>query len=232
MTLIKTITLAAIAALPTASFAGNLTPVAPAPAIAAPVDIADWSGAFVGLSVGYGSGDSGYQFSSPTTPHEISVSGGFAGIYGGYDWQVGQSVFGIDASYNASAIEGDRTCPNPSFNCYAEINNFGAIRGRYGRVLDNGALVYGAAGFAFADVTADASIGGSDVFEDPDGKVTGWTIALGMQKMLRDGWAVRGEITHTDYGSTSSGELLDDGGYGFELDPDFTSVTVSVERRF
>ncbi len=198
----------------------------------APVEIADWSGAFAGLAFGYGSGDSDFRFSSNSNRADHSIDGGFAGIYGGYNWQRGQNVFGLDASYNASSIEGETACPNPSYTCYSEIEDFGAVRLRYGRILDNGAMIYGAAGYAFASVIADADQGSGPEFLDPNASLNGWTIALGAQKMLPSGWAMRGEISHTNYGATGPGEITYGGVEYVDLDVKATSLTLGFERHF
>lgn len=196
------------------------------------VEIADWSGAFAGLAFGYGSGDSDFRYSSSSNRADHSIDGGFAGIYGGYNWQRGQNVFGFDASYNDSSIEGETACPNPSYTCYSEIEDFGAVRLRYGHILNNGAMIYGAAGYAFASVSADADPGTGPVFRDPNASLNGWTVALGAQKMLSSGWAMRGEISHTNYGATGPGEILADSGSNIDLDVIVTSLTLGFERHF
>lgn len=191
----------------------------------------NWNGAFVGVEIGLNSGNSGFVFNNTATS-DHSISGGAPSIYGGYDLRYGQNVFGLDASYHFAGPNGETSCPNPSFTCYSEVENFGAIRARYGRVLNTDVLIYGAAGFAFASVVADADPGTGPVFEDPNGNLQGWTVALGAQKMLESGWALRGEFAYTDYDTSRLDDIIADDGNSLELDVQFSTISIGLERRF
>ncbi|PVA11731.1 hypothetical protein DC366_01905 [Pelagivirga sediminicola] len=194
-----------------AALAGNVAP-APAPApIIAPA-LVDWSGPFVGAQFGGGFADTDFRYRGATPNAADHDSDGlFGGIYGGYDFQSGANVFGVDLAYNFADITGSTECPNPTFTCSSELEDFGAIRGRYGRAF-NDILIYGAAGYAFGDAKADAArAGAAPVFLDNSASVDGWTAALGVQKMLQSGWALRGEVAYYDLASSTGAIVADSG---------------------
>lgn len=208
----------------------------PAPATAAPIApapaITDWSGPFLGLRAGAGSADAGFRFLGNNNGADHSLSGGFGGIYGGYDFQSGANVYGVDLAYNFSGINGSTACPNPSFRCESEIESFGALRGRFGRAF-NDVLIYGAAGYAFGEAYADAvhPVTGP-YYADNSASVDGWTVALGAQKMLNAGWALRGEVAYYDLGAKSGAFKEGGGGDPVTYDLDMTTVSVGIEKRW
>lgn len=175
-----------------ATLAGNIEPAQVAPPVMAPAaPMTDWSGPFLGAQVGGGFGDTDFRYNG-TNPKaaDHGIDGAFGGIYGGYDFQSGANVFGIDLAYNFADISGSTDCPNSSYTCSSKLKDFGAVRGRYGRAF-NDFLVYGAAGYAFGNAKADATDSSGPAFPDNSASVDGWTAALGVQKMLASDWALR-----------------------------------------
>ncbi len=208
-------------------------PVAPPPA-PAPL----WQGPYLGVSLGFGSGDTDFDFLGLPASAPHSISGGFVGIFGGYDWQSGRTVFGIDGSYHVSDISGETGCLGAIavFSCQSSIDSFGALRGRIGRVMgdDQRSLIYVAGGYAFAEATADVIEipTGLALFPDNSASLNGWTAALGFERMTGNDWVLRGEVGYTDYGATDPGEIVAHIGNPFELDMDMVTVTIGISKRF
>lgn len=211
--------------------AGNIEPApVPTPVIAPATP--DWSGPFAGLQFGGGFGDTDFLFTQNSNTANHGIDGAFGGIYGGYDFQSGANVFGFDLAYNFSDISGSTPCPNTLFTCSSELENFGAVRGRYGRAFSD-FLVYGAAGYAFGHAKADAANNAGPVFPDNSGGVDGWTVAAGVQKMLSPGWALRGEVAYYDLEAGSNAIITDSAAADpLDLGMDMTTVSIGIEKRW
>src|SRR6516165_629856 len=123
-----TVAAGAIVEISTAS-AADLAPrtytKAPPPVSA----IYDWTGGYVGIEGGFGWGhsdqtDPGIAPPAPPPPPpppppaigdgHYSVSGGLVGGTGGYNWQAGRWVFGLEGDYSWSDIRGQSSVCGPT----------------------------------------------------------------------------------------------------------------------
>jgi outer membrane immunogenic protein len=134
-------------AVGTDALAGNNEPVAtPAPIISPAVTptavVADWSGAYAGLSYNSISGTTGYV---PGNGPFDFIDADEVGIFGGYNWQRGSLVYGGELSYMDHGV-GLVSWPNESAGSIIEL------RGRGGYAFGN-ALAYGFLGYAASDYT-------------------------------------------------------------------------------
>ncbi len=79
---------------------------------------------------------------------------GLVGIHGGYNWQVGNSVFGIEANYSRTSAGRTRFFDGTDQFLSSDLSGFGSLRGRAGIAVDN-ALLYltSGIGYVHADVT-------------------------------------------------------------------------------
>jgi outer membrane immunogenic protein len=167
----------------------------PRPPYAMPylVSIHNWSGPYLG-------GQLGYQWSSATN-NPARPSGIAGGVRGGYNWQSGSVVFGVEADLNLSAAE-DRFASWKFSNPW-----FGTVRGRLGYAFSN-VLVYGTLGLA---------VGGGRVELDgvSESKThTGWTAGAGMEVALTSAWSARVEYLYVDLSDQPYG--LIGSNHGFE----------------
>ncbi|WP_289069461.1 outer membrane beta-barrel protein [uncultured Aliiroseovarius sp.] len=216
----------------TSAIAGNFDPAPEPVQVAAPTPaVTDWSGFFLGAQLGGSWGNTDFRFANGNAA-DHNIDGFFGGVYGGYDFQSGPNVYGFDVAYNGASIDGQTDCPNPLYTCSSKLEDFGAIRARFGRTF-NDLLVYGAAGYAFGNAKADAENTSGPVFPDNSASVDGWTAAIGVQKMLSSNWALRGEVAYYDL-SAETGAIVADGTSGnpFDLRMDMTTVSVGIEKRW
>ena len=92
-----------------------------------------------------------------------------AGAQGGYDWQSGSAVFGLETDFSfahlRSSVDSDLTCspvacsadtPPPSANTRSSVDWYGTLRGRAGWATGP-MLVYGTAGLAYGKVNLNSS---------------------------------------------------------------------------
>jgi outer membrane immunogenic protein len=138
-----------------------------------------WLGAYVGTNIGF-------QWISDVGG--LSPTGFTGGIQGGYNWQSGPWVYGVEADFNLSSVSG-------TFADYQFSNPwFGTLRGRAGYAVNN-FFLYGTAGIAAGISTVTR--GG---LSDSSGHV-GWTIGAGVEFALAplglgSNWSAKVEYLH------------------------------------
>ena len=128
---------------------------------AAPYAYTSWTGFYVGGHGGYGWGDTDWNFVSSSGPvtdrasqsFSHDIKGGFGGGQVGYDWQSGKFVFGVEASWSASDINGTFLstfgAADDVYN--TKISDYFTVTGRLGVAWDR-ALVYAKGGYANANI--------------------------------------------------------------------------------
>jgi outer membrane immunogenic protein len=186
----------------------------------APVAMAsvyNWTGFYLGI-VGGGAWED-----SSTDP---KVKGGFVGGTGGYNWQTGNVVFGLEADaawadLSASGLVGGLTLSN-------KIDALGTVRGRIGYAVNN-VLFYGTGGYAWIDNKLTVSALGGSV---SDTKLrSGWTVGAGVEAFFAPQWSVKGEYLYRSF----TGETYFSGTppFAFNTGTDsFHTVQVGVNYHF
>jgi len=188
----------------------------------------NWTGGYLGVNAGGAWGNSdvrtgtvfsptGYfAASSATSIHSAgkgSVSpGGFTGgTQGGYNWQTGSLVLGLEADFEYLGQDSTRSvgpivypCCSPttySLKQKLKTDNLFTLRPRAGWAMNNW-LFYGTAGlavssintsFAFTDTFATAHASGSKTSIQP-----GWVVGAGVEYGLTPRWTLRGEYLYAD----------------------------------
>jgi outer membrane immunogenic protein len=173
--------------------------------------VAGWSGAYVGVHIGWGSADKDWAQTSPAAFAAGGNSASFTadGIIGGgqigYNWQMGNWVFGGEVDISGSGMSGDATQSfTPTWRSNTHINWLGTVTGRVGMVWDR-VLLYAKGGFAWAD---------EDHFQQftPAGGVatevsrinnthTGWIVGAGVEVALWANWTGKIEYNYVDLGT-------------------------------
>ncbi|HEY4141011.1 MAG TPA: porin family protein, partial [Pseudolabrys sp.] len=95
--------------------------------------IYNWTGAYVGINGGGGWGRS--DTSAPFASGGFDTSGGVVGGTIGYNWQAGQTVFGVEGDIDWSNIRGSATC-GVGFSCETKNSWLATARGRVGYAFD------------------------------------------------------------------------------------------------
>jgi outer membrane immunogenic protein len=185
----------------------------PTPPMAPVLD--NWSGPFVGLNAGYGSGhsdqtDRGIPVVTPPPPPpptiadgHYPVEGGFVGGTAGYNWQLGPWVFGILGDYSWADISGSSSVCGPNtvapHPCGTKLDSFGTFRGRLGYAVGptDSLLPYITGGLAVGNVHGWDSLtpaAGTSVR-------AGWTVGAGVEAKVARQWSLKFEYLHIDLGS-------------------------------
>ncbi|NNE22742.1 MAG: porin family protein [Rhizobiales bacterium] len=146
----------------------------------------DWSGPYFGIKGG-GAID-GSSSIGPTSDYD--VDGFLIGIMGGYNFQQGNLVFGLDTDSAFSGIDGSGTCGFAT--CTTEIDYLGTTRARVGYAMDR-FLPYATGGLASALV--DGSLG---PFNAKSKFHLGFAVGGGLEWAITDGWSARAEYLYID----------------------------------
>lgn len=199
-------TLALIAAITTAAFPALANGTLPAPAPVAPTivtPVSDWSGGYVGGSLGYAMHsafycDDGAAFASCSDPDTSLLpnpepEGGIIGVTAGYDWQNGSIVYGIAGDLmfgDLSDTVGDTAGFGCASGCGLEVTSVAVVRGRVGYDMGN-FLPYATAGVA---MTQASSFEGGD--DGSDGTFTNLVVGLGADYRVSDTITVGMDFLH------------------------------------
>lgn len=194
----------------------------------------DWSGAYIGASLGGGFGKAKHPFSvstpDPSGPNGTGsldiTSGGFlGGVQAGYNWQSGQVIYGVEADFQGSNIDGSDTLSyhDGGFGVDGKIGTkvqwFGTVRGRIGYAATERFMPYVTGGFAYGHYKSSASFtydpgvqnGGPTISGgvSKSGTSTGWTVGAGAEYAVTDHVTFKGEYLYTDLGKSTlySGDL-------------------------
>lgn len=165
-------------------------PITKAPAY---VPVYSWTGPYLGINGGGGWGTSRWDSTG-----SFDVSGGLFGVQAGYNWQMGQAVFGVEGDIDWTNIKGSTTafC---ALGCETSNSWLATIRGRLGYAIDR-FMPYVTGGAAFGNVRARTPgfAGGSDTG-------TGWTLGGGVEFAIAPNWTVKGEYLYVDLGNFNCG---------------------------
>jgi len=154
-------------------------PQAPAADYSEPVASGNWAGAYVG-------GTTSWQRAKMGGAKGNAIGGG---VYGGYNMQNGQMVYGGETDLNYSGVD----THNSSAGVSTQQGLNGSLRGRVGIDL-NPVLLYGTAGVAAANLEMKNNAGAKD-----DHTALGWTAGVGAEAFVTNNITARVEYRYSDY---------------------------------
>jgi outer membrane immunogenic protein len=202
-----------------------------------PPAVFSWAGFYVGGNAGWGwLHDSGETFcvnpagalngpgcsAQTATGDQIRGDGFIGGVQAGYNWQINNWVFGVEADFQDADIKGSIAAPiylvtivpippivTATENASEKLEWFGTVRGRLGIAFDR-VLIYGTGGMAYGHVKADqnsAPVGAPASFLFPSSESStkiGWTAGGGIEWAFSGKWSTKIECLYYDLGSISS----------------------------
>ena len=154
----------------------------------------NWTGFYIGINGGGGFGRS--NVAAPFTTGSFDTSGGVVGGTVGYNYQMGQTVFGLEADGDWSNIRGSAPCG--ALSCETKNDWLATARGRVGYAFDR-FLPYVTGGAAFGDIKTNVSGIGSGT----DTKA-GWTLGGGLEAAIAGPWTAKVEYLYVDLGRGGS----------------------------
>ena len=176
----------------------------------------NWTGLYVGAHVGGGWADLGFGDTG---------SGFIGGGQVGYNYQINQWVWGLEADVSGSGIKNDllsAVTPFGPFTASLNWNTFWTVTPRLGYAFDNW-LVYTKGGGAWADVSV--SVNTPFFGRSVGGTASGWVVGVGAEYAFRNNWSAKVEYNHFDFGS-------DSGVFGIGSSVTVDAVKAGVNYRF
>jgi outer membrane immunogenic protein len=212
-----------------------------------------WAGLYIGGSVGFGVGDtsgkitdidfgrhgrgleivsldSGPDFGSLFSS-EYDVNGAVYGAHIGYNFQHGNYVFGVEAAFNGTDIDGSGSALFGLVTSERELDWYATAVARLGYAQGN-MLFYGFGGVAWGTVETRLSFLGVE-FADGESDHVGWTAGVGIEYAFNDRFSVRVEYAHVDLGEeTTSLSVLDSGiTLDDEVDMSFNTIKIGASLK-
>lgn len=210
-----------------------------------------WTGAYIGAFAGYGwtsSGSVGCNFAlvgfSPSPCVGVGGGGGapnvnargfLGGLEAGYNWQVSNWVFGLEADLATMSMKGNSIFPSadqgyyPSAQLSSRYDWLGTARGR-GGILFHNTLVYATGGFAYARVDQQYFDSFNGAF-GARGWRGGWVLGGGLEHALSPQWSLKGEYLYINLQSTQFNAPLPNVST-FTFTNDFNIVRLGLNYRF
>jgi len=153
------------------------------------------------------------------------TGGVLGGVVGGYSWQSGPFVLGVEGDFMAADIDGSRRFNAGLNQVSPTIDTMADLRLRAGVAIRPQVLVYATFGGAWAnaDLPVTGPGGGSgsaDLF--------GWSVGGGAEVALSPNWSARFDYQFTDFNS----EKVDYPGGELDFDPDANTYRGSLIYRF
>lgn len=177
----------------------------------------DWTGFYGGADLGLGFGRASDVASAPPgTPFSTTNAtwnGTQAGLFGGYNWQAGWAVVGVETDIQWANLVSNPTSANPAgtmtLNDMETLNWYGTTRARFGIAPNPGWLVYLTGGAAYGSIRSDetvtnvgAGIAGQTSFTSTR---VGWTAGAGVEAAITTlptgVWSARLEFLYMDFGT-------------------------------
>jgi outer membrane immunogenic protein len=193
----------------------------------------DWTGFYIGGNLGYSWGRSSDTSSITNAAGTAVLFSGtdrtdLNGIVGGgqfgYNWQMQNWVFGLEADIQGTGEKGTHNYLCPTSTCLPnivgaavvlgpavsealsqKIDWFGTVRGRIGVLAAPKVLLYATGGLAYGEVNSNATIapvttGVSAAFPGVNSTNVGWTLGAGVEGVISGNWTARLEYLYVDLG--------------------------------
>jgi outer membrane immunogenic protein len=218
----------------------NVTPevVPPPPANSS------WSGAYLGLQGGWGTGTSNAEFANGDSGAlDLNASGAFVGLVGGVNWQFNNNlVVGLEGDISAARLIQDGTgsaFPNRS-HIDLTVDQLANLRARLGWLSNPDTLWYVSAGAAWAhasrlqvhSTTGGSGPGGLLASQFVSAWQQGWTVGVGVEQAIGDNWTARFELNYAKYASVNFPLSYTPDGDGTNADLSLTTVKFALVKHF
>jgi outer membrane immunogenic protein len=174
----------------------------------------NWTGLYFGANLGGAFGNQDVALIDNATggtaaSGSVSPDGFIIGDQIGYNWQVNQWVFGLEADFQGSTQKEDGaplTALGSTVTYTSRLRWFGTVRGRVGYAFDR-FLPYITGGWAYGDARIDgvATTGVTTRNFENDDTVSGWTVGAGIEWAILDHWSAKAEYLYINFEDGPSG---------------------------
>ncbi len=192
----------ALLATPFAAVAADIRPPVYKGVPRSVISYYNWSGLYVGATVGYGTGTSAWDVAGVSVA-DISPKGMLYGVTVGYNWQAGSFVYGLEGDYNFSSVKGSSTCLG-ALTCEASNPWFATFRGRFGYAMDR-FMPYLTAGGAYGKVDLNIPA----IPDSASSSQFGYALGGGMEYAFLGNWTGKIEYLFVDLGKFQTPGLVE-----------------------
>lgn len=179
----------------------------------------NWTGLYLGGTYGYATGTT--TVTSPLGGFDLDQSGGIGTVFGGFNYQAGRVVLGMEVDVGGLGNHGGSAGLAPGA-VTSDLNWSASVRGRLGYLVAPALLVYGTGGAAWADF--DVTANGVKVAQT----FSGYQVGFGGELKLDPRWSLRLEYLYTGLGA----EQIDHGGLVNTYEPDYHTVRAGLSFKF
>lgn len=155
----------------------------------------------------------------------VSSDGVVGGVVGGYSWQTGPFVVGVEGDFMASDVSGSRHFNAGLNQVSPDIDMMADLRLRAGYTITPRVLLFGTFGAAWADANLPITGPGGGIRETT---FFGWSVGGGAEAALSPNWSARFDYQFTDFDS----ETVSYPGGKQTFDPDANTFRGSLIYRF
>lgn len=161
-----------------------------------------WTGFYAGAHGGYGWGQKDWNTIGLGNEGQFKVKGWLAGAQVGYNYQVNQVVFGVEADGSFTDIHGERisllTAPGGQPDVIrVDVEGLATFAGRLGFAWNN-VLLYGKGGAAWVREHLQYTHNAAGNARDWKG---GWVAGAGLEYGISANWSVKAEYNYLDFGT-------------------------------
>lgn len=212
----------------------RMEPVAPV----AYVPVFTWTGFYLGGELGWIQTNPRYTtgallLGTPFIVTSGSDKNGLSyGILGGYNYQAGQLVLGIEGDFAGWTVGDIRYTALTGDFLTAHSKWGGSIRGRLGYAVDR-AMFYVTGGAAF--ISNETSVPTTSITIGGDGTQVGWTVGGGLDYAFTNNWFTGIEYRYSQYQSKSIAypiPILNLGFIGLRQELSSNQVTARIGYKF
>ena len=177
---------------------------APAPAVYGAAPIFTWTGVYAGVNFGYGAGKfkgtNGGTFGSP--------DGGVFGATLGYNYQVGQALFGLEGDYSYNGAKNTNGVPGLGLRPGAatatgKASDLLTARARLGYSVDR-ALLFVTGGYAGATVKTSVVDPTIPASFSSSGWRNGYALGAGLEYAFTQNISAKAEYLYANFGSKTA----------------------------
>jgi outer membrane immunogenic protein len=162
----------------------------------------DWSGFYIGAQAGYGFGRTDWLALGPPDGN-YTTDGWLGGGQIGANIQAGVFVAGLEADWAWTGIGRSQTitAPGVTTTLSTDVNWLATVTGRVGVTPWSGALLYGKAGAALADIHQERRVNTAGFSVDAAGAqlYAGYVFGAGLEHMLFGNWSAKLEYNHVAF---------------------------------
>lgn len=197
----------------------------------------NWSGFYAGLHAGYAATKATVTDTTggvPFGPFGYEPDGGLAGVQGGYNYQRGQFVVGLEGDFGYVGLRGSSIIGSSVAVAHQDLTLssgwYGDITGRVGYAVMPALLVYGKGGYAYFNTDARQTTTNPGYQTTGTGGMSGWVAGLGAEWLFLRNLSVKIEYLHYDFGGHNGMQTsLTDPPVGFQY-LNSTSLTMDTAK--